>query len=139
MIEKRFFVASLGFLTMEQNPFSEQKIDDLLPLEQAEDKVVCSLCNRRRKYFCYACRTYVNGLEKMMPTVKVRKYVYKILSILFIINCDLGIYAKLSDSLSSLLHMSLKRLYLIVKHCQQPAEQFPSSNKLVSLKNYEVI
>ncbi|XP_067942275.1 tRNA-uridine aminocarboxypropyltransferase 1-like [Watersipora subatra] len=56
---------------MDENIFAQLKMADATVLDAAEEKVDCSNCGRRRRYFCYACRNYVNGLEKVMPTVKL--------------------------------------------------------------------
>lgn len=56
---------------MDINPFPDLNISDTSVLDKADTKVLCPSCGRRRRYFCYSCVLYVNGLEKIMPVVKV--------------------------------------------------------------------
>ena len=56
---------------MQNQVFSDLKIDDVMILDSAETRSPCPKCGRSRKYFCYTCFVAVGALQDKIPSVKV--------------------------------------------------------------------
>lgn len=53
------------------NPFQGLKIDDNSALDKLNGRSTCKKCGKSRKFFCYICFVAVQGLEGIVPQIKV--------------------------------------------------------------------
>ena len=51
-------------------PFSRLGIDDTTRLNAIEERSVCSLCERSRKYYCYSCCVPLAETEGIIPRIE---------------------------------------------------------------------
>lgn len=56
---------------MEDNPFSDLRIDAQAFLDAMDGRILCPKCGKSRKYFCYTCYVPVQGIEDRIPKVKL--------------------------------------------------------------------
>ncbi|KAF6032983.1 DTWD1 [Bugula neritina] len=56
---------------MDENPFPDLFTHDVSIMDMAKQRVTCPDCGRKRMYFCYSCRMYVNNLQTVMPKVEL--------------------------------------------------------------------
>jgi len=61
---------------MDENPFPDLFTHDVSIMDMAKQRVTCPDCGRKRMYFCYSCRMYVNNLQTVMPKVEVINLFY---------------------------------------------------------------
>nr|CAD7401551.1 unnamed protein product [Timema cristinae] len=58
-------------LLNDDEPFKNLKIDDWAILNDIDQRSLCPVCKKSRKYFCYTCYVPVNELRGRIPNVKV--------------------------------------------------------------------
>nr|CAD7599905.1 unnamed protein product [Timema genevievae] len=58
-------------LLNDYEPFKNLKIDDWTILNDIDQRSLCQVCKKSRKYFCYTCYVPVNELRGRIPNVKV--------------------------------------------------------------------
>jgi hypothetical protein len=54
------------------DPFKDLKIENWMILEDINERQLCTMCNKSRKYFCYNCYIPVQSIQGHVPKVKVR-------------------------------------------------------------------
>nr|CAD7402899.1 unnamed protein product [Timema poppensis] len=84
-------------LLNDDEPFKNLKIDDWAILNDIDQRSLCPVCKKSRKYFCYTCYVPVNELRGRIPNVKV------------VIHCVIGY----------LFYFQLPIKIDIIKHCRE--------------------
>jgi hypothetical protein len=59
------------------DPFKDFKIENWKILDDINERQLCTICNKSRKYFCYNCYIPVQSLQGYVPKVKVRFVLFR--------------------------------------------------------------
>lgn len=52
-----------------------KQLSSMAELDRVTNRKICSECGRKRMYFCYDCRRYMDDIERLAPKVEVFLYV----------------------------------------------------------------